>query len=261
VIQKIKGKSKGKSTKNGKSIPMTKGKSKGKNTKNGKGLGKGPWKGRAKGQLNGHWNAGRMPKNVGLPGLFLLEEFVDAEKEKYLISEIDDKGVWNNSRCGKRRVQLAGPFRDGKYKIDSGKASTPHPGYSNELKRKIVKLIRRLPNQLGMSDADFKNFMDDCKCQLVINEYYSGQELLLHFDHHQTYGPVIVGLSLQGAGVLTFQHGKTGQEIDVPLPPRSLYLMSGDSRYVWMHGMTKGRGSTDRRRVSLTWRNVGVKAA
>merc|ERR1711920_585156 len=79
-------------------------------------------------------------------------------------------------------------------------------------------------------------------------------------DHKKSYGKVIAGISLGSPSVLSFCQKGSDESRDVFLPPRSLYLMTGHSRYNWEHGMHIGNASLlekkgMERRVSLTYRN------
>jgi len=122
-----------------------------------------------------------------------------------------------------------------------------------------------------MNKTDRTAFDDHNTCQLVINEYLVGQELNFHFDHKDTYGAAICGISLCDAGVISFCKPNGSEAFEIYLPPRSLYLMTGDSRYIYQHGMRLGNAcvlnrstmaeglvAESRRRVSLTWRNTRI---
>ena len=84
---------------------------------------------------------------------------------------------------------------------------------------------------------------------LVINNYEAGDTLFPHLDSVSEYGALIVGVSLGSARSASMFWGHQ----DVASPPRSLYVMSGRSRYELKHGM---RRMTEGRRVSLTFRRL-----
>merc|ERR1712216_691529 len=121
----------------------------------------------------------------------------------------------------------------------------------------IAHEIMKLYKFGGFQRHDFEDFCSrgGCRCQLVINEYAKDKdELDAHIDHQTSYGPIIAGITLVGDGTLTFTHetlAGTLIEVDVDVPPYSLYLMTGDSRAAtsgstictnqWKHGMKKGR--------------------
>jgi len=51
---------------------------------------------------------------------------------------------------------------------------------------------------------------------------------------------------------MRFQKGS--EKYDIEIKPKSLYIMSGESRYKWTHEMIKNKNSE--RRISITFRNV-----
>ena len=93
---------------------------------------------------------------------------------------------------------------------------------------------------LGFSQADTE--MDF----LYTNRYKSKKNSFIrfHHDHLTLMGPVIVGVSLKANATLSLvrtcadkgkRAGKEG-EIRIKLPRRSMYVMSGLSRYALKHG-------------------------
>ena len=51
---------------------------------------------------------------------------------------------------------------------------------------------------------------------------------------------------------MTSQNGEI--EVDVPMPPRSLLVMSGDARYLWKHSIR--RSEITERRLCITIREL-----
>eukprot|EP01125_Pyxidicula_operculata_P022481 TRINITY_DN9216_c0_g1_i2.p1 TRINITY_DN9216_c0_g1~~TRINITY_DN9216_c0_g1_i2.p1 ORF type:complete len:102 (-),score=11.32 TRINITY_DN9216_c0_g1_i2:111-416(-) len=96
---------------------------------------------------------------------------------------------------------------------------------------------------------------EDKYTEVFINEYFPSSELQFHKDHCSTYKEVILGVSLLSDCNFTFQ--LNSKESTVVVPARSLYLMTGDSRFKWKHGMHKYAVSD--RRISLTFRMVNYK--
>ena len=72
-----------------------------------------------------------------------------------------------------------------------------------------------------------------------------GSNIAPHFDDFWIWGERILGLSLGSDTVMQFTREGDLRLIEVPLPRRSLYVMSGASRNEWMHGIeskdVKGR--------------------
>merc|ERR550525_764024 len=75
--------------------------------------------------------------------------------------------------------------------------------------------------------------------QLILNEYAPSQGINPHTDKTHCFGPVIPGLSLFSSCVIEFREKLTGMEKSVLLIPRSLFVLTGPSRYEWSHGISK----------------------
>ncbi|KAM6448124.1 tRNA (carboxymethyluridine(34)-5-O)-methyltransferase ALKBH8 isoform 3-T3 [Liasis olivaceus] len=73
--------------------------------------------------------------------------------------------------------------------------------------------------------------------QLTINQYEPGQGIPPHIDTHSAFEDEIISLSLGAEIVMDFKH-PDGRTAAVMLPQRSLLVMSGESRYLWTHGIT-----------------------
>ena len=80
-----------------------------------------------------------------------------------------------------------------------------------------------------------------------------------HFDDMWLWGPRVVGLSLLSECNMTFVDPRNGQQVNVFLPRRALFALSGASRYQWMHGIRASAISS--RRVSITMRELNGEAA
>ena len=100
--------------------------------------------------------------------------------------------------------------------------------------------------------------------QCIVNEYRPGQGIGMHADH-QSFGPVVVSLSLGDAWTMNFRsrsarpyvrEGLASDEI-APLPRRSALVLRGQARSAWMHGIDRAanahRAAT---RVSATFRTL-----
>lgn len=89
--------------------------------------------------------------------------------------------------------------------------------------------------------------------QAILNLYPPGAGIAAHVDLPRRYADGVVGVSLAGGCVLTLAradgamretgYGDTlGQRHSVYLPPRSVYVLSGEARWDWAHGI-EGRES------------------
>mmetsp|Transcript_11717 Transcript_11717/g.23846 ORF Transcript_11717/g.23846 Transcript_11717/m.23846 type:complete len:479 (-) Transcript_11717:74-1510(-) len=195
---------------------------------------------------------------VKLPsGAILLEEFVSPEEERFLIQWLDQQ-PW--AQLAKRRVQHYGyEFKYGLRGVDRDKCLGPLPALFHEM-----GLMERLVEICG-TEPD----------QLTINEYLPGVGLRPHVDTHSMFEDSILSLSLLSGVSFEFRRGVEDGLEQVPgglselvcatwLSPRSLLLMSGESRYGWRHYIPLRKYDRLRpdetikrsRRVSLTFRRV-----
>ncbi len=83
-----------------------------------------------------------------------------------------------------------------------------------------------------------------------------------HYDSRYRWGEVIVGISLGRGAMMTFL--KKGEKPNhVYIPPGSVYIMSGESRYDYKHGilkMTKKRlAEIDSKESSRVWNPLGLR--
>jgi alkylated DNA repair dioxygenase AlkB len=85
----------------------------------------------------------------------------------------------------------------------------------------------------------------------LIQEYMPGQSLPPHTDQ---FGDIVIGINLLANTDMTFVNPKTKEEIMVGLTRRGIYVLTGESRFVWKHGLM----NITKRRISLTVRNLFV---
>ncbi len=100
--------------------------------------------------------------------------------------------------------------------------------------------------------------------QLIINEYEPGQGISAHIDKIEDFGPVVWSVSLGGNCTIVFE--KDGKKESFYLKRRSLFIMSGDSRYKWTHEIPKRKSDTYNNkkierttRTSMTFRTLNKK--
>ena len=94
--------------------------------------------------------------------------------------------------------------------------------------------------------------------QCLINQYLPGQGIGEHIDKTDAFGDTVVCFSLGSTAVLVFRH-PDGRKVNLDVPPHSMYVMTGESRYVWSHEMParmKDGIRTRGTRLSITFRNV-----
>jgi alkylated DNA repair dioxygenase AlkB len=180
-----------------------------------------------------------------ISGLIYIADYIDAATEDALIRTIDTQ-PWITKL--KRRVQHYGWRYD--YKARS---------VTNDLR------IGALPDWLQTYSVRLQQarYFSEMPDQVIINEYQPGQGISAHIDCVPCFTDTIASLSLGSPCVMDFNHSKTGEKSSFLLEPRSLFVLTGDARYVWQHAIAARK--TDRyngqiihrtRRISLTFRKV-----
>eukprot|EP01060_Flectonema_neradi_P002857 TRINITY_DN1179_c0_g1_i1.p1 TRINITY_DN1179_c0_g1~~TRINITY_DN1179_c0_g1_i1.p1 ORF type:complete len:240 (+),score=55.49 TRINITY_DN1179_c0_g1_i1:53-772(+) len=189
----------------------------------------------------------------GVPGLYLVKDFISAEEEKSMLHDIDSDPEWETCRSGCRRVRFYVPWRDNKGRVEEKEEIRELPTFVKELATRVIAFGRSLPE---LSAVDWDSYkINDSKCtEMQINEFLPKDALGFHTDNVIAYKDVIVAVSLCSTVTITFRNPKTDQSVDVTVPNRSVYYMTGESRYKWLHGAHLG--AVQSRRVSLTWRRV-----
>ncbi|XP_074535698.1 tRNA (carboxymethyluridine(34)-5-O)-methyltransferase alkbh8 [Halichoeres trimaculatus] len=183
-------------------------------------------------------NSVTCPEEEGVPvllpeGLTLLEDFVSPEEETLLLTSVDwsstNDSVTAQKALKHRKVKHYGfEFRYDNNNVDKDK---PLPcGIPQECLPVLERCVRS-GHILLMPD------------QLTVNQYECGQGIPPHVDTHSAFEDTIMSLSLGAQTVMEFRH-PDGRLIPVVLPPRSLLLMKGESRYLWTHGITPRKFDT-----------------
>lgn len=133
------------------------------------------------------------------------------------------------------------------YDYSSGnttKTAPPIPLSVEKLKNLIPELLRCIPSNLSF---------DQC----IVNKYLPGQGIGAHIDRLE-YHDYICCFTLEGGAEIEFS--RKDEKYTLYTEPRSLYIMSGESRYEWSHCMRPrlsdpGKGKRDTR-TSVTFRTV-----
>lgn len=82
------------------------------------------------------------------------------------------------------------------------------------------------------------------------NLYEPGDFIRAHIDNLFVYDDIFAIVSLGGNALLRFVHVQNGEELDVMIPDRTLYIMSGPARYVYFHMVLP----VEAQRVSIVFR-------
>ncbi|XP_072119219.1 tRNA (carboxymethyluridine(34)-5-O)-methyltransferase alkbh8 [Mobula birostris] len=160
------------------------------------------------------------------PGLLVIEEVISPDYEKRLLAFAD------GSTDSKENVQKSLKHRKVK-----------HFGYEfcydNNNVDKDKPLLGGLPEICDdiLEQSMKKGYVKFKPDQLTINQYEPGQGIPPHIDSHSPFEDGIICLSLGAETVMEFRH-PAGHSVPVMLPRRSLLVMTGESRYLWSHGIT-----------------------
>ncbi|XP_071411017.1 tRNA (carboxymethyluridine(34)-5-O)-methyltransferase ALKBH8 isoform X3 [Pithys albifrons albifrons] len=161
------------------------------------------------------------------PGLMVIEKIISPEEERKMLESIDwtgDEDTQNAQKTLKhRRVKHFGyEFRYDNNNVDKNK---PLPGGLPEICNQFLEKC--------LKQGYIKHKPD----QLTINQYEPGQGIPPHIDTHSAFEDEIISLSLGSEIVMHFKH-PDGHTVALMLPRCSLLVMTGESRYLWTHGIT-----------------------
>ncbi|MDO6412820.1 alpha-ketoglutarate-dependent dioxygenase AlkB [Sphingomonas sp. BIUV-7] len=174
-------------------------------------------------------------------GLRLQPELVTPEAERALIARIDE-------------VELT-PFR---FQGWLGKRVTASFGWRYDFDSADFGPTTPLPEWLlpvRAAAAGFAGLPADDLVQALLIRYDPGAGIGWHRDR-----PVfehVVGISLGVPATLRFRRRKPGgfDRMNVLLPPRSIYHLSGEARHLWEHSIAE----MDVTRWSITFRSLSAK--
>ncbi len=171
-------------------------------------------------------------------GLRYQREFVSSEEESALIADV-------------RALPLT-PFQFGAFE---GKRRVAWFGWRYDYSRHKLEQAGDLPAWLAPIIARVEAFAGPRSSpvrQVLCTEYEQGVGIGWHRD--KPHFDEIFGLSLASACKLRFRRkqGTKWQRFALEAQPRSLYMLSGDSRYVWEHGIP----AVEALRYSITFRTM-----
>ena len=189
----------------------------------------------------------------GIPGLFLVRDFLTEEEEALMLKCIDSEDEWENCRSGCRRVRFYVPWEDKKGRVEEKDTIRELPEYAKQLATNIIDYGMTV-EALQHVDWDAYKINESKHTEMQVNEFLPKDSLGFHTDNVIAYKDVIVAVSLCSTVTITFKNLKYNKSIDVEVPRRSIYYMTGESRYKWVHGAHLG--AVKSRRVSVTWRCV-----
>lgn len=201
-------------------------------------------------------------KQQPIPGLFLFPNFISIEEEMLILNELDDKcndGINGQPRWSSERH--TGLHREKRWGVDhdlwSRSVRPPKHDLPDWMRTILLPRLKLLP----------------CMKECIPNEVNAieyrrtlGHSLTLHVDDRKKHKEPIANLSLAGDCCMTYTMvGTTGSSSrgggggedcrKVPLPRRTLQVLTGTARYNYSHGIANADLHSDRR-VSLTMRET-----
>jgi alkylated DNA repair dioxygenase AlkB len=182
------------------------------------------------------------PKQHETLGFRVRPNYISVEEEQELLQHLSH-GPWETDF--KRRIQQYGLGYAGEL------------GTNPEWVRDIPEFLRSLAARV-QDDAPLERFPENC----VVNEYVPPLGIAPHRDY-PAYGPTVACVSLSSDILLDLVHPKRDRKLSIHIPSRSLWVMSGESRSKWLHGISPRlydtiNGAKVRRgtRVSITFRTA-----
>jgi alkylated DNA repair dioxygenase AlkB len=173
-----------------------------------------------------------------VPGFSMRINYLSVAEEIELLARVNE-GVWDTE--WRRRVQR---FGAGYGPANNRAVIATFPGWLAELAQQVGR------------DAGFERFPENC----VINEYLPGQGIAPHKDY-LNFGSKVACVSLGSHVSLDFYSADRKEKRTVDVPARSLWVIEGEARYEWLHGIAPrlhDKIGNERRkrgtRVSITFR-------
>ena len=171
-------------------------------------------------------------------GLVLREELLPAVEEAELLARLDDlrfDPIVIRGQAARRTARHYGLGYD--YESRKPQPGEPIPAWVEPVRRRSADLAGVEPDQL---------------VEALVQYYPEGSTIGWHRDA-PAFG-IVVGVSLAGRCRLRFQRGKREKRRvwEVPLAPRSGYVLAGASRWSWEHSIP----ATKEPRYSITFRTL-----
>jgi alkylated DNA repair dioxygenase AlkB len=179
-----------------------------------------------------------MPSNQTPPGLKLARDIMTTGEELALIELIAASGL-------------------SYYSYDPGNPrSSKSFGWKYDFLKDTFAPCDPLPDgfhAIAQKAADFSGLNVEDFAECLLNRYEPGAIIQRHLDK-----PVwehVIGVSLGAPATMIFCHPDSGEERPVFLPPRSMYVLADDARYVWQHSLPPMQGT----RYSITFRSFSAE--
>lgn len=181
---------------------------------------------------------------VEIPGFKLQTDYISPEEEHELISRIDSESWQTDYR---RRIQ--------QYGLGYSSEAEQGPVWLRDFPDWLMPLAKRVT-----TDAPMERFPENC----VVNEYIPPLGIGAHRDYPD-FGPTVACVSLGSDIIIDFTLPERGLRVPVHVPARSFWVITGEARSKWLHGIAArltdkigGEKRTRERRISITFRTGKV---
>ncbi len=172
------------------------------------------------------------------PGLIFVPEFLAESEELDLLAfirEVEFRTLQMHGVTAKRRIKQYGWH----YAFESYRLTPADP-----IPAEFTSIAGRSAALAGIDASEW--------AEVLVTEYTAGAGIGWHRDA-PVFG-IVAGISLEGSCRMRFQTG-TGaarSTYAIELPPRSIYLLTGEARAKWQHMIP----ATRELRYSITFRTV-----
>jgi alkylated DNA repair dioxygenase AlkB len=173
-----------------------------------------------------------------LAGLDYREDLISRDEERALLEQLgamDLAPFRFHGWTGNRKTQSYG----WRYDFDdaSFQPTEPIPDWLQPLRERAAMLAQVAPDEIA---------------HVLVARYDPGAGIGWHKD--RSVFDRVVGVSLNSPATLRFRQrdGSSFRRFSLPVEPRSAYLLSGEARYEWEHGIAPG----DELRYSMTFRTL-----
>jgi hypothetical protein len=181
--------------------------------------------------------ASRSPPPI--PGLWVFPGLLSPEAAGASHPNLNILGLADHSEKALNAFAEDGVF-NGKDQVMLFTRPPPRPSSLPPYLLELQNTIRTLLEPLLPQD-DMRTALDQPLArQVILNLYPPGGGISPHIDLPNRYADGIIGVSLTGGTTMTFQNGK--ERYDAYMPERTIYVMTGEARWEWSHGI-EGRMS------------------
>lgn len=205
----------------------------------------------------------------GVPGLYMVKDAISEAAESCLLRTVH--GLPWSSVLARKTQQYGFTYA---YRAVKGQpllqAAPPVP---RVLREEAVAVVEAAFQALATSPAQEQGpqpARQAALTQVIVNHYAPGQGIAPHVDRPDAFGPHIGILSLGAQYPMQFhppdaavEDGGAATTVTVPMPRRSVLLLTGAARYLWRHSIPARReddGRPRKPRVSITCRSVLPRA-